>query len=99
MMIKKNEIQQNIYMAYNTCLATSSNRYHIRCSWLFFQCRTKRSVTQRYVLIQLHLQIVVLSVVLGCFFNVVQNARLPKGMFSLRLEMKDRSAFGGKSCE
>ena len=47
----------------------------------------------------LHLQIVIISVVLGCFFNVVQNARLPKGMFSLRLEMKDRSAFGGKSCE
>ena len=48
---KKTEIQQNIYMAYNTCLAASSNRYHFRCSWLFFQCRTKRSVTQRYVLI------------------------------------------------
>ena len=47
----------------------------------------------------LHHQIVIISVVLGCFFNVVQNARLPKGMFSLRLEMKDRSAFGGKSCE
>ena len=47
----------------------------------------------------LHLQIVIISVVLGCFFNVVQNARLPKGMFSLRLEMKDKSAFGGKSCE
>ena len=41
---KKTEIQQNIYMTYNTCLATSSNRYHFRCSWLFFQCRTKRSV-------------------------------------------------------
>ena len=47
---KKTEIQQNIYMAYNTCLATSSNRYHFRCSWLFFQCRTKRSITQRHVL-------------------------------------------------
>ena len=49
---KKTEIQQNIYMAYNTCLATSSNRYHFRCSWLFFQCRTKRSITQRHVLIE-----------------------------------------------
>ena len=49
---KKTEIQQNIYMAYNTCLATSSNRYHFRCSWLFFQCRTKRSITERHVLIE-----------------------------------------------
>ena len=49
---KKTEIQQNIYMAYNTCLATSSNRYHFRCSWLLFQCRTKRSITQRHVLIE-----------------------------------------------
>lgn len=31
----------------------------------------------------LHLQIVIISVVLGCFFNAVQNALLPKGMFSL----------------
>ena len=31
----------------------------------------------------LHHQIVIISVVFGCFFNVVQNARLPKGMFSL----------------